>query len=179
MLLGTNHQALIAAETAAEDLGYQTVTLTSRLVGEAREAARFLASIIAEARLHDRPAAPPCCILAGGETTVTIRGTGKGGRNQELTLAMLGAMADSPETFEGVGFASVATDGTDGPTDAAGAFASTGIAARATESGRNIAEYLVNNDSFHFFEALGELYRTGPTQTNVCDIQIALVGTPE
>ena len=179
VLVGTNYQALVAAERAASKLGYETVVLTSRLTGEARDAATFLASIVAEAELHERPAAKPCCILAGGETTVTIRGEGKGGRNQELTLAMLSHMAHAPELFADVGFASVATDGTDGPTDAAGGFASVGIARRAIDTGRSIDTYLANNDSFHFFDALGELYRTGPTHTNVCDLQIALVGSPE
>lgn len=178
VLVGTNYEALIAAEEAAAAVGYAPLILTSRLTGEARDAARFLGSIAAEAQLHDRPAPRPCCILSGGETTVTISGTGTGGRNQEMALAFLRQIEQSPERFDTVAFASVATDGTDGPTDAAGAFASVAIAERARAAGLSIHEYLANNDSFRFFEALGELYRTGPTHTNVCDLQIILVGTP-
>ncbi|MFW5744849.1 MAG: glycerate kinase type-2 family protein [Spirochaetota bacterium] len=175
VLVGTNYQALLAAAETARSLGYEAVLLTSRLTGEAREAARFLASVIAEVRTHDRPAAPPTCILCGGETTVTVRGGGSGGRNQELALAMVEEMGSHPDLYENTAFVSAATDGTDGPTDAAGAFASPGIARRAAEAGLDPAGFLAENDSYRFFDGIGELLRTGPTNTNVCDIQVALV----
>lgn len=175
VMVGTNYQALLAAAAAATALGYETLLLTSRLTGEAREAAGFLASIVAEVRAHEQPVAPPACILCGGETTVTIRGTGKGGRNQEIALAMIDEMSRHPDLYRDVAFLSAATDGTDGPTDAAGGFASVEIARRAKEMGLDISESLAANDSYRFLEASGDLLRTGPTNTNVCDIQIALI----
>lgn len=175
VLMGTNYQALLAASDAAASLGYETVLLTSRLTGEAREAAGFLASVIAEVRTHEHPVGAPACILCGGETTVTIRGNGRGGRNQELALAMVEEMGRHPELYSGTAFLSAATDGTDGPTDAAGGFASPGIARRAEEAGLDSSRFLAENDSYRFFDSIGELLRTGPTNTNVCDIQVALV----
>ncbi|MFW5738222.1 MAG: glycerate kinase type-2 family protein [Spirochaetota bacterium] len=178
VLVGTNYQALLAAAESATSLGYETVLLTSRLTGEAREAAGFLASIIAEVRTHERPAAAPACILCGGETTVTIRGAGRGGRNQELALAMVNEMGRHPDLYAHTAFLSAATDGTDGPTDAAGAFASPEIARTAAEAGLDTTRFLAENDSFRFFDGVGELLRTGPTNTNVCDIQVALIDEP-
>ncbi len=175
VLVGTNHQALLAASAAASTLGYETMLLTSRLTGEARETAGFLESVIGEIRSHGQPVGPPACLLSGGETTVTIHGKGRGGRNQELALAMIGQMVQNPELYRDIAFVSAATDGTDGPTDAAGAFASTGIADKASASGLNWSECLANNDSYHFFDSINELLRTGPTNTNVCDIQVALI----
>lgn len=175
VLVGTNYQALLAAAAAASALGYETLLLTTRLTGEAREAAGFLASVIAEIRSHGQPVGAPACLLCGGETTVTIRGTGRGGRNQELALAMVGQMAQNPEVYRDIAFVSAATDGTDGPTDAAGAFASSEIANRASAAGLKWADYLANNDSYRFFDSINELLRTGPTNTNVCDIQVALI----
>lgn len=175
VLVGTNYQALLAASETARSLGYEPVLLTSRLTGEAREAAGFLASIIAEVRSHERPVSAPACILCGGETTVTIRGGGRGGRNQELALAMVEEMGRHPELYASTAFLSAATDGTDGPTDAAGAFASPEIARRAAEAGLDATRSLAENDSYRFFDGIGELLRTGPTNTNVCDIQVALV----
>ena len=175
VLVGTNYQALLAATSAAASLGYETLLLTSRLTGEAREAAGFLASVIAEIRTHDRPVHVPACLLCGGETTVTVRGTGGGGRNQELALAMIDEMTREPELYRNTAFVSAATDGTDGPTDAAGAFASPEIAVKARRSGLDCRAYLADNDSYRFFDTIGELLRTGPTNTNVCDIQVALI----
>ena len=175
VLIGTNYQALVAAAARAEVLGYRPVTLTSQLEGEARGAAGFLGSIIREARVHGEPVAAPCCLLAGGETTVTVTGDGRGGRNQELALAMLIAMADHPELYRNVAFLSGATDGADGPTDAAGGFASPALARKAGDQGLDLADYLARNDSYHLHEALGSLFQTGATNTNVCDIQIALI----
>jgi len=176
VLLGTNYQALLAAASAATALGYDTLLLSSRLTGEARDAAGFIASIIAEIRTHGHPVSAPACVLFGGETTVTVRGRGKGGRNQELALAMVEEMGRHPSLYHNTAFVSAATDGTDGPTDAAGAFASPQIATHAAEAGLDCSWYLVNNDSYRFFHEIGELLVTGPTNTNVCDIQVALVG---
>jgi glycerate 2-kinase len=116
----------------------------------------------------------PLCILAGGETTVTLRGAGKGGRNQEMALAVLAEISALKEAFSGIVFASVATDGNDGPTDAAGAYASAELADRAEGAGLSINEYLTNNDAYTFFAEIDGLIKTGPTNTNVCDLQILL-----
>ncbi len=173
-LIGTNALALDAARARAEALGYETVVLTSQITGEAREVARVLAGIARDTVRGPGIVERPCCVLAGGETTVTIRGDGKGGRNQEFALAMLSEMADNPDAFRGVSFLSGATDGNDGPTDAAGAFASPKVVARAREAGLSIRDALARNDSYRFFDAIDSLLRTGPTNTNVCDIQIVL-----
>ncbi len=175
ILIGTNALALAAAEKRARELGYTTVLLTSRLTGEAREAAKFFSGIAQDTAAVQMLARKPACILAGGETTVTLRGRGKGGRNQEMALAFLGEIAARPEAFEGVLFASVATDGNDGPTDAAGAAASLEILRRAEKAGLDPGKYLADNDAYHFFEPVDGLIKTGPTNTNVCDIQILLV----
>jgi hydroxypyruvate reductase len=175
MLIGTNALALTAAEKRARELGYSTVLLTSRLTGEARETAKFFSGIAQDTAATKMLARKPACILAGGETTVTIRGKGKGGRNQEMALAFLREIAARPEAFRGVLFASVATDGNDGPTDAAGAAASLEVLHRAEKAGLDLPAYLADNDAYHFFEAADGLIKTGPTNTNVCDIQILLV----
>ncbi|MFP4130094.1 MAG: MOFRL family protein, partial [Halorhodospira sp.] len=106
---------------------------------------------------------------------MTIRGAGRGGRNQELALAMVNEMGRHPDLYAHTAFLSAATDGTDGPTDAAGAFASPEIARTAAEAGLDTTRFLAENDSFRFFDGVGELLRTGPTNTNVCDIQVALI----
>jgi hydroxypyruvate reductase len=113
-----------------------------------------------------RPLTCPACLVLGGETTVTLRGDGKGGRNQELALAAALALVD----WDGILVASLATDGTDGPTDAAGAFADGGTVARAAQRGLDAEDYLADNDSYHFFQGLDDLIITGPTQTNVNDL---------
>jgi len=117
------------------------------------------------------PISPPACLLSGGETTVTLRGTGKGGRNQEFALA---AALDIDDVDNLVVF-SAGTDGTDGPTDAAGAVADPKTVSRATNRGLDPLSYLNNNDAYHFFEKLGDLIITGPTNTNVMDLQIILI----
>jgi glycerate 2-kinase len=175
VLLGTNRVALEAAAAKARQKGYGTLVLSSRITGEAREVARVYAGIALDARSAHPAVAPPCCILGGGETTVTIRGTGKGGRNQELALSFLSELAEAGEAAEGIYFLSAATDGTDGPTDAAGAFASRELAAHALARGLEPGPYLAANDSYGFFAQLGALLKTGPTRTNVCDLQICIV----
>ncbi|MFH2042721.1 MAG: MOFRL family protein, partial [Acidobacteriota bacterium] len=114
---------------------------------------------------------PPACLISGGETTVTIRGNGKGGRNQEFALAAAIAL----DGRKGTAVLSCGTDGTDGPTDAAGAFADGGTVKRAATLGMNARKYLDNNDSYHFFKPLGDLVFTGPTHTNVMDLRVSLV----
>ncbi|MFP4377243.1 MAG: glycerate kinase [Spirochaetales bacterium] len=175
ILLGSNYLALRAAEARAVELGYEPIILTSQLTGEAREAALFIASIMKEVRLHHLPLAPPVCLLFGGETTVTLRGTGRGGRNTELALALLREMSATPGLFAGGSFLSAGTDGTDGPTDAAGAFATSELARFAEDRNLNASAFLERNDSYTFFDAINGLLKTGPTKTNVCDVQIALI----
>jgi hydroxypyruvate reductase len=169
-IVASNAAALEAAASKARELGYAPFILTSRLTGEAREAARFFAAVAREAAERGRPVAPPACLLMGGETTVTVRGSGLGGRNQEMALAASVALDSRP----GAGMLFAGTDGTDGPTDAAGAFAFPDTASRAREAGMDPMRYLEDNDSHHFFDRLGDLLRTGPTRTNVMDMAIAL-----
>jgi hydroxypyruvate reductase len=171
-LVGTNIQALKAAESEADKLGYGTLILSSTVEGEAREVAKVLTAIAKEVRDSGNPVAAPACILCGGETTVTIRGDGKGGRNQELALAA--ALA-----IDGLGNIVVlagGTDGNDGPTDAAGAIVDSHTLARARTEGLDPFDYLSRNDSYHFFQPLEDLVITGPTRTNVMDVYMVLVG---
>lgn len=175
MLLGTNKSALNAAAKAAEALGYRPVRLTARVTGEARETARMLAAIAADAAAEGMLVRAPACILSGGEPVVTLRGDGKGGRNQELALAFLKEMARRPDVRERLFFLSGATDGNDGPTDAAGAFADAAVLDRAAAMGLDIDDHLNRNDAYPFFEKTGGLFKTGPTNTNVCDLHLILI----
>jgi hydroxypyruvate reductase len=170
-LVGTNIQALKAAGQQAEQLGYQTLILSSTVEGEAREVVKVLTAIAKEVRVSGNPLSAPACILCGGETTVTIRGDGKGGRNQEFALAS----ALSIDGMENVVVLAGGTDGNDGPTDAAGAIADGGTLARARAKGLDTLDYLRRNDSYHFFEALEDLVIIGPTRTNVMDVYMVLV----
>ncbi|MCK4755209.1 MAG: glycerate kinase, partial [Calditrichia bacterium] len=170
IVIGNNRLALNNAKETAESLGFKTIILTSMLEGEAREIARVVASIISEVQLTGTPIKKPACILLGGEPTVKIQGTGKGGRNQELALAV--ALSNINEPYVCV---SVGSDGTDGPTDAAGAIVDHTTLSRAESAGLNAQEYLKNNDSYNFFAPLGDLIITGPTGTNVMDVIFALV----
>ena len=170
-LVGGNRDALLAAAEKARALGYHTVVLSAMLEGEAREAGRFISRIAREARRSGNPAPPPACILCGGETTVTVRGGGRGGRNTELALAAALDIAGE----DGLLVLSAGTDGSDGPTDAAGAFADWKTLGRARKAGLDPARFLDENDSYRFFDRLGDLLMTGPTRTNVMDLQIALV----
>ena len=175
MLVGTNRLALMAAESRARELGYSCLVLTSRLTGEAREAALMFLGIGKDIEASGFPLARPACVIAGGETTVTLRGKGKGGRNQEMALAFLTALRRSPKDSDGFVFLAASTDGSDGPTDAAGAFASWDVLERAKVAGLDPDAFLADNDSHCFFDQVGGLLRTGPTGTNVCDLQILLV----
>lgn len=175
LLIGTNLGALLAAREKARALGYNSIILTSRLSGEAREIARALSSIAKEAAATELPCRKPACILSGGETTVTLQGSGKGGRNQEMALAFLWEIEKEPSLLERACLLSFATDGEDGPTEAAGGFAEAAMLGRARSGSLRIADYLRNNDSNSFLSATDGLFVTGPTNTNVCDIQIMLV----
>ena len=170
IVIGNNRLALNKAKETAESLGFKTIILTSMLEGEAREIARVVASIISEVQVTGTPIKKPACILLGGEPTVKIQGTGKGGRNQELALAV--ALSNINEPYVCV---SVGSDGTDGPTDAAGAIVDHTTLSRAESAGLNAQKYLKNNDSYNFFAPLGDLIITGPTGTNVMDVIFALV----
>ena len=146
------------------------MVLSTFVEGEAREVAHVYAAIAHEICASGRPLRRPACVISGGETTVTIRGRGLGGRNQEFALAAAIDIAG----LKDVVILSGGTDGADGPTDAAGAIADGTTQARAAAKGLDPATYLANNDSYHFFDALGDLVRTGPTGTNVADVQIIL-----
>ncbi len=174
-LVGTNIQALIAAGKEAERQGYRALILSSTVEGEAREVVKVLTAIAKEVRSSGNPLPPPACILWGGETTVTLQGDGKGGRNQEFALASA-LIIDGQEN---VVVLSAGTDGTDGPTDAAGAIADGTTVTRAKAKGLDPLDYLRRNDSYHFLQALGDLVITGPTRTNVMDVYMVLVGKRE
>ncbi|MCK9264301.1 MAG: glycerate kinase [Deltaproteobacteria bacterium] len=175
VLLGNNLAACSAARDHGASLGYRAVLLTSTLTGEAREAAKFFAAMARDIRRGTADFAKPALILAGGETTVTIRGPGKGGRNQEMALSFLNEFSGNQTGLEGIYFLSAGTDGTDGPTDAAGALIGPGLPHEAARLGLNPGAYLENNDSYHFFKKAEGLFITGPTNTNVCDIQLMIV----
>jgi hydroxypyruvate reductase len=170
LIVGSNMQCLEAAARKAKEMGYHTLILSSLIEGETREVAKVHGAILKEIIRTGKPLAPPACIISGGETTVTIRGKGKGGRNQEFALACGMEIAG----WEGAAVFSAGTDGTDGPTDSAGAFADGSTVTRALERGLDPAAYLNNNDSYPFFEQLDDLIITGPTNTNVMDIRILI-----
>lgn len=170
-IIGSAALSLFAAREKAKNLGYSAIILSSFIEGETRDVAKVHAAIAKEIRASGNPVSVPACVISGGETTVTIRGDGLGGRNMEFVLAA----AVEIEGMDGITFLSGGTDGTDGPTDAAGAVADGSTVARAREKGFNAARYLANNDSYHFFEATGDLLMTGPTMTNVMDLRIFLV----
>jgi hydroxypyruvate reductase len=169
IIVGSNQKSLEAAARAAKDLGYHSMILSSTIEGETREIARMHAAIARQIRVYGQPLRPPVCIVSGGETTVTIRGEGTGGRNQEFVLAAAMAIDGLEDTL----ILSAGTDGTDGPTKAAGALADGSSIAR---SQHNAAEALANNDSYPFFESLGDLVITGATGTNVMDLHLILAG---
>jgi hydroxypyruvate reductase len=175
LVVGSNRDALAAARVKAKGLDYTPLILTSRLEGEARDAARFLAQILTEVRHSGNPMAPPICLLSAGETTVTLTGNGKGGRNTELALAAAEHLAGVPHTV----LLSGGTDGNDGPTDAAGAIVDGDTLARAKATHLDPVEALADNDSYSLFKATGDLLITGPTRTNVMDLQVGLVGLSE
>lgn len=163
LIIGDNKLAAQAALEQAQREGFDSEILTNELQGEAREVGVMLATKLRDEATKRRR---PFCLIAGGETTVTIRGNGKGGRNQELALAAVNELRD----LSNVMLIAVATDGEDGPTDAAGAVATGESAERAKRLGLSEADSLSRNDAFPFFESLGDLIRTHPTGTNVNDL---------
>jgi hydroxypyruvate reductase len=174
VIIGSNEHAARAAAAAARRRGYRPVLLTTSLEGEAREAGRLLAAMARSVQDTGLPVRPPACLIAGGEVTVTVRGNGRGGRCQELALAAGVSIAGR----RGVLIAGVGTDGTDGPTDAAGAYATGDMLERAGAFGLDARSALADNDAYPFFQALGDLIVTGPTRTNVNDLYLVLVGRP-
>lgn len=171
VIIGGNFDALIKSKNKAEELGYNTILLSSMIEGETKDVAANHVAIAREIQHHGYPVVRPACILTGGETTVTIKGKGKGGRAQEFALAAAMKM----DGMDDLVVLCAGTDGTDGPTDAAGAVSDNRTVERASQEELDPKRYLSNNDSYHFFEALGDLYKTGPTNTNVMDIRIVLV----
>lgn len=171
LIIGSNILAVEAASRKADELGYRSLVLSTMIEGETREVAKVHAAVAKEILESGHPVQPPACVISGGETTVTIRGKGLGGRNLEFTLAA----ALEIEGMKGVVVLSGGTDGTDGPTDAAGAIADGATVSRADEVGIKASQYLDDNDSYPFFETLGDLLITGPTFTNVMDLRLLLV----
>jgi glycerate 2-kinase len=172
VIVGGNRLAVDAASEQARKLGFKTMVLSTRIEGETRDVGRMHAAIAREIDASGQPLRRPACLISGGETTVTIRGKGLGGRNQEFVLAAAMDIAGLPDVV----VLSAGTDGSDGPTDAAGAIADGATVERAKQLGRNPAAYLADNDSYRFFDGLGGLIKTGPTGTNVMDIHVVLAG---
>ena len=167
-VVGSSRLALEAAAARSRELGYRTLILASGVEGETREIARMHAAIARQIVLASQPVRPPACIITGGETTVTLKGDGLGGRNQEFVLAAAIDISGLPDVV----VFSAGTDGSDGPTDAAGAIADGATLGRNADA----PAYLARNDSYHYFESLGDLVKTGPTNTNVMDVRLLLIG---
>ncbi len=174
-IVGSNRDAIAAAAAKAESLGYNSLILSSLIEGETRTVAQVHGAIAREIAATRHPLSPPACVLSGGETTVTLKGNGVGGRNQEFALA---AALDIQNTALIV-VLSGGTDGTDGPTDAAGAIADHTTVQRSKKAGLDCRQHLENNDAYPFFKNLGDLLMTGPTQTNVMDLRVIIVESPK
>jgi hydroxypyruvate reductase len=181
LVIGSGIEALLAAKQEAENLGYHTLVLSSMIEGDTAEAAKFHGAVAREILRTGHPLPMPACILSGGETTVKIKGKGIGGRNQEFVLAAAMEINNIPKPefgndYEnGIVILSGGTDGTDGPTDAAGAIADHFTCESARSVGAEPRQFLSDNDSYHFFKKLDDLLITGPTNTNVMDLRILLV----
>ena len=172
-ILASNVKALADAQACAESLGYRVLHLGSYIEGETRDIAVMHAGIVRSIIEQGVPFAPPVCVLSGGETTVTlVPHPGKGGRNQEFVLAALLKLGMTPNVV----ILSGGTDGEDGPTDAAGAIADNTTLERAAALGLDSRDFLQRNDAYHFFQATGDLFITGLTQTNVMDVRVLLIG---
>ncbi len=170
-IIGSNLTSVEAAISQAQNEGFNTLLLTTYLQGEARQAGRVLAAIARQIAVTGQPIPRPACIVAGGETTVTLRGDGLGGRNQELALGAVEELAG----LKNAALVTLATDGDDGPTDAAGAVVTGDTLKYAERAGLYPNDFLERNDSYHFFEPLGDLLKPGPTQTNVNDLVFIFV----
>ena len=171
-IVGSNRLALEGAREKAQALGYNIMILSSLVAGETRSVAGVHAAIAKEITQSDNPLRRPACVISGGETTVTIRGTGLGGRNQEFALAA----AIEIDGIERIVILSAGTDGTDGPTDAAGGIVDGATIQRGKTQGLDASDYLERNDSYPFLQATNDLLITGPTFTNVMDLHVMLVG---
>jgi glycerate 2-kinase len=172
VIIGSNLLALLEAEKEAKALGFNTLLLSVSVSGDTRRAAEEHASLAQEIRWERSTPRAPACVVSGGETTVVVKEGGKGGRNQEFVLAA----AIQIDGLQDVIIASMNTDGIDGPTDACGAMCDGLSVSRAKKMHLDPEDYLGRNDSYHFFEKLGDLIKTGPTNTNVMDIHIMLIG---
>lgn len=170
MVIGSNIVSLKVAEQKAKEIGFNTLVLTSMIQGEVKELAKVIEALIREIQQSNNPIEKPACLLIGGEPTLKVMGKGKGGRNQEFALAVLDKGIEKPYLYLSCG-----TDGTDGPTDAAGAIVTHTTSQKADLLNLNIKEYLQNNDAYNYFSPLNDLIKTGPTRTNVMDIMITLV----
>ncbi|HEX9017299.1 MAG TPA: glycerate kinase [Chloroflexota bacterium] len=166
VVVASNELAAEAAMESARQRGFNTILLSTFVEGEAREIGKLHAAVAKEIARYGRPLPRPACLISGGETTVTVRGEGKGGRNQEMALSAAIKIAGLADVM----VLCAATDGSDGPTDATGAIAEGSTVARAREAGLDPADFLARNDAYHFFEVLGDLVKTGPTNTNVNDL---------
>ena len=155
----------------AEGKGYDPLLLTTTMTCEAREAGAFIASIAREVKNSERPIKTPCAIIAGGETVVHLTGKGMGGRNQELALSA----AEGISGLNGVVIASLGSDGTDGPTDAAGGIVDGSTMKKLNEAGISVSETLKNNDAYNALKSVDALLITGPTGTNVNDVAVVLM----
>jgi hydroxypyruvate reductase len=175
VIIGSNYLAACAAVEKAERLGYHALLLTTFVEGEAREVAKVASALAKGVKTHGNPIALPACLVWGGETTVTVRGEGTGGRNQELALAAALDIASVDDVL----LMALATDGTDGPTDAAGAVVDGHTALRARDRGWDIRSTLADNNAYPLLADLDALLMLGPTGTNVNDLMVLLVGTPE
>jgi glycerate 2-kinase len=171
-IVGGRMTAVDGAAAAARSRGYDVHVIDRPIIGEAREAARAFA---ADVRAVSARVKPPACVIGAGETTVHVTGNGVGGRNQEFALAALADLVKFAPLGCAIAFGSIGTDGIDGPTDAAGAIVDATTADRAAALGLDPQHFLDNNDSYHFFSALDDLLRTGPTGTNVGDVQVAVI----
>lgn len=171
VIIGSNRLAVSAAKEKAQELGYKSLILSTLIEGETREVAKVHAAVAKEIRLSGNPVSPPSCVISGGETTVTIRGGGLGGRNQEFALAAAIEIAG----LDRVVMLSAGTDGSDGPTDAAGALVDGDTINAGRTRGLDAEAFLRENDSYHYLQQTGSLLVTGPTLTNVMDLRLILV----
>ena len=172
IIVANNRNALLKAQERAIALGYHTLLPDALTEGDTRTVATHHLALTRKIQRNKQPLDKPVCILTGGETTVKLNGSGKGGRNQEFALVAALEM----DGMEKITILCAGTDGSDGPTDAAGAFADETTVARAAAIGLDPQQYLERNDSYNFFDRLGDLYKTGPTNTNVMDLRIILLG---